>query len=193
MWIIKLCNVICSKIEAIFISGSIKRGSRLATRWRCSTIRWRHNVDIKTKLLGKVSYMSPTDINQSLMFAGINSLRLLNVSPIFATCSNQSSPSCFFRTIAYTVSALHTFLPGFQGMDSLMEKKNLTNKTAVSVADVWKVKCGRCAGAKGNSRTRYCISVGFLNWPRPRRQAETGLLCFFFFFSWWFLTASSKD
>lgn len=89
------------------------------------------------------------------MFAGIQLLLLLNASPIFATFSNQTSLSCSIRTISYTVSALLTFLPGFHGMDSLMEKKKITNKIAQSLADVWKVECRRCAGAKGNSRTTY--------------------------------------
>lgn len=32
-----------------------------------------------------------------------------------------------------------------------MEKKDNKNENAVSVAVVWTVECGRCAGAKGNS------------------------------------------
>lgn len=93
------------------------------------------------------------------MFAAKNSLLLLNAPPIpqFSSSihfilqihSNQKSLSCFIRTISYTVNTLPTFLPGFQGMYSN------NNKRAVSAADVWTVKSGRGAGAKGNSRTNY--------------------------------------
>lgn len=51
-------------------------------------------------------------------------------------------------------------------MDCLMEKRKL-KKTVVSVADVWRIECGRHVGAKGNIMTN--ISVAFLNRPRPHR------------------------